>query len=259
MTVGPRVRTVLISLSLWCGAAGIAAAQGQEAKQDLSAVSLRETAVTLARAGVAHQDARLVLGAALLVIAAEGETPGIELVRGELWAPPLEGESQDDFSAIALLQLASRIAVEQGDPVVARAVTELTGRPARPAGESMPPVLSVQDSALAAALHRAAAALISVRGAVGGPVWRDGHLGSGGEAEYRVSFEGGYVPNAIIIVPSNRAAELECALYEGDRLGESVRSAGGKCTLRWRQRYQGEVTLKIRNEGAGTYYTLTSN
>jgi hypothetical protein len=237
----------------------MATARAQEAEQDLPAVSLRETAVTLARAGVAQQDARLVLGAALLMIAAERETPGIELVRGDLWAPVLEGEVPDDFSAIALLRLASQIAVDQGDPVVARAATELTGRPAVPAGESVPPVLSVRDSALAASLHRAATALVNMRGAVGGPVWRDGYVGQSGEAAYRVSFEGGYVPNAIIILPSNREAALECALYEGDRLDESVRSVNDRCTLRWQQRYEGEVTLMIRNQGAGTYYTLTTN
>jgi hypothetical protein len=259
MAVRSRVRIVLISVGLLCGTSGIAAAQAQEGEQDLPAVSLRETAVTLARSGVAHQDARLVLGAALLTITAEGATPGIELVKGDLWAPVGERESLRDFSAAALLRLASRIAVDQGDAVVARAAAELTGRPALPLVDTVPPVLGVRDTALAAVLHRAAAALVSVRGAVGGPIWKDGFVQEGGEAEYRVSFEGSYLPNAIVILPSHREAQLECSLYEGDRLDQSVRSTDGRCTLRWKQRHQGQVTLRIRNEGTGTYYTLTSN
>src|SRR5688500_18639766 len=90
-------------------------------------MSLRETAVSLARAGAANNDARTVLAAAQIMITAERSSPGLvriapdpaDSVRRE------ERQKADAFTAAGLLRLASRIAVEQRDAATAKAAAEL--------------------------------------------------------------------------------------------------------------------------------------
>jgi len=58
---------------------------------------------------------------------------------------------------------------------------------------------------------------------------------------------------------SSARGDLDCYLYEGNQLVARDAGYGGDCSIKWSQKLKGTVTLRIRNTGAGTYYTLVSN
>lgn len=214
-------------------------------------VSLRETAAALVHAGTAHGDARAVLAAAQLMITAEREVPGLTRI-GETAVPEARREEAakgGDLSAASLLQLAARVAVEQGDARTARAAAELAGNTDAGLG----------DAELAVELSRSADALETTRGAEGGPLWADGYLASGGVEEYRITFEGGQVPNRITVSASSSRADLDCYLYDGDQLMARDDEHRSDCSIRWSQQLTGTITLRVRNAGAGTHFVLASN
>jgi hypothetical protein len=230
---------------------GVASSQTDSAERMIPGVSLQETAALLARSGAARNDARTVLGAAQLLITAERASAGLRRVTA---APadsvrPEEAAKAGAFTPAGLLRLASRVAVEQQDAVTARAAAELAAN--RDIG--------LGDGALAQELRQAAAAVVATRGAAGGPIWSDGYLGSGAVAEFKVAFEGGYVPNSINVSASSYSGDLDCYLYEGTQLVARDNGYGGNCAIRWSQRLKGSVTLRVLNTGASTYYTVLSN
>lgn len=115
------------------------------------------------------------------------------------------------------------------------------------------------NKVLAEELRAAGQALASSRGAAGGPIWADGYLGSGQVAEFRITFEGGYVPNKVDVSASSLNADLDCYLYEGKQLISRDDGYGGSCSIDWSQKLKGTMTMRVRNTGAGTYYTVVSN
>ena len=254
---GDQVRD---SIKALCGATVVAAvcsallsgpakAQGG-GDERIPRVSLRETAAILARSGAAHTDARTVLAAAQIMMTAEGQSVGLDRIDGApgTAARPEEAD-KPSLTAAALLRLASRLAVEELDVATARMAARLAADTA----------FHTKDAALAPELARAAAALAGTRGAAGGPVWADGYLGTGEAATFRVRFEGTYAPNRVSVSASSGNGDLDCYLYEGDKL--VARDAGyrGDCVIEWSQRFSGAITLRIRNTGAATYYVLASN
>ena len=85
-------------------------------------VSIRETAASLVRAGIATDNARTILAAAQLLITAERASPGLQRV-GPVAADtgrPDEQTKSGVFTAAGLLRLALRVAVEQQDVTTAR-------------------------------------------------------------------------------------------------------------------------------------------
>ena len=225
--------------------------QGEPTEGAVPGVSLRETAASLARSGAATNDARAVLAAAQIMITVERATPGLQRVGSEPRdsVRPEEAAKAGDFSAAGLLRLASHVAVEQQDVNTARMAAELAAN--REVG--------LGDAALAQELRQAASALLATRGAAGGPIWADGYLGTGAVAEYRITFQGGYVPNTVTVSASSARGDLDCYLYEGNQLVARDAGYGGDCSIKWSQKLKGTVTLRICNTGAGTYYTLVSN
>jgi hypothetical protein len=226
-------------------------AQAGSGERGVPAVSLRETAVVLARSGAANNDPRTVLAAAQIVITAERASPGLERVAlaAEQGLRPAEAAKVGDLTAADLLRLASRISVEQLDAGTASVAAHLAANPD----------VGLGDSELGEELRRAAEALASVRGAEGGPVWADGYLAAGDVAEFRLAFEGGYVPNRISVSASNRLGDLDCYLYEGDQLVARDADYRGACAIAWSQKLKGTMILRVRNTGAATYYVLVSN
>lgn len=228
-----------------------ASAQQERGRADVAPVSLRETAAILARSGAANDDSRTVLAAARVLLTAEQPSPGIERLDAAPSDTVLPGEEPKAglLSAAGLLRQASRIAVEQGDVASARAAAELA------ADEEV----GLGDAQLAQELRRAADALARTRGAAGGPIWQDGQLTTGEAAAFQVSFEGGYTPNRIQVTSSHPQGDLDCYLYEGAELVSRDAGFEGDCSIQWSQKIEGEVTLRIRNTGAGTYFVLVSN
>ena len=188
-------------------------------------VSIRESAASLVRSGIASNDARTVLAAAQLLITAERASPGLQRV-GPVPADTSRPEEQTKsgvFTPAGLLRLASRIAVEQQDVTTARVAAELAANSD----------VGLGDSTLAKELRTAAQALAQSRGAAGGPIWADGFIGANEAAEYKVSFQGGYAPNKINVSASNASADLDCYLYDG--------KAARRARQRVRQRLQHQV------------------
>jgi hypothetical protein len=230
---------------------GLALSQEDSVEPMVPGVSLQETAASLARSGAARNDARTVLGAAQLLITAQRASPGLRRVTAATAdsVRPEEASKAGAFTPAGLLRLASKVAVEQQDAVTARAAAELAANQE----------IGLGDAGLARELRQAAAAVIATRGAAGGPIWSDGYLGSGQAAEFRVAFEGGYVPNSINVSASSYSGDLDCYLYEGTQLVARDNGYAGDCAIRWSQRLKGSVTLRVLNTGAGTYYTVLSN
>jgi hypothetical protein len=244
-------RALVLTTVLVLAGRGVALGQGEQAEPTVPGVSLQETAASLARSGAARSDPRAVLGAAQLMITAERASPGLRRVAAARRdsVRPEEAAKTGDFSAAGLLRLASKVAVEQEDATTARAAAELAAN--RDVG--------LGDERLAKELRQAAAAVVATRGAAGGPIWSDGYLATGAVAEFTIAFEGGYVPNSVNVSASSYHGDLDCYLYEGAQLVARDNGYGGDCTIRWTQRLQGAMTLRIRNTGAGTYYTVLSN
>ena len=111
---------------------------------------------------------------------------------------------------------------------------------------------------LAAELRTAADALASTRGAANGPIWADGRLPSGEEVKYRINFRGGFAPNRIDVSSSQPNAKLDCELYDGTQL-VAQQQGTGRCSLKWSQKVTGAVTLRLKNGGDTSYYTIVSN
>jgi hypothetical protein len=229
----------------------VASGQTDSAQAMVPGVSLQETAASLARSGAARNDARTVLGAAQLLITAERTSPGLRRVTAATAdsVRPEEAAKAGAFTPAGLLRLASRVAVEQQDGATASAAAELAAN--REVG--------LGDARLAQELRQAANAVVASRGAAGGPIWSDGYLGSGAVVEFKVAFEGGYVPNSINVSASSYRGDLDCYLYEGTQLVARDNGYGGDCAIRWSQRLKGAVTLRVLNTGAATYYTVLSN
>jgi hypothetical protein len=162
---------------------------------------------------------------------------------------PEEERKLGELTAAGLLRLASRIAVEQLDVATAEQAAAL-------AADS---VVGLGDSALAEELGRAAEALASTRGRVGGPIWADGHLAAGEFVEFKIKFEGGRSPNVMKVSASNYDGDLDCLLLDGDRVASQDDGYGSDCSIEWDQEIEGEVILRVRNTGAATYYVLVSN
>jgi hypothetical protein len=247
--VGSRAlgRIAILVLSL----CDVAFGQEESSEGMVPGISLQETAAALARSGAARNDPRVVLGAAQLLITAERASPGLRRVGPATKdsVRPEEAAKAGEFTAAGLLRLASRIAVEQQDAATARAAADLaTNRE-----------VGLGDQRLAQELRQAANAVVATRGAAGGPIWSDGYLATGAVAEFKISFEGGYVPNSINVSASSYHGDLDCYLYEGSQLVSRDNGYGGDCAIRWTQRLKGAVTLRVRNTGAGTYYTILSN
>ena len=244
-------RTFSLLALLFVATCGVASSQTEPAEPMVPGVNLQETAASLARSGAARNDARAVLGAAQLLITAERASPGLRRVNAVTADSMRPGEAAKagEFTAAGLLRLTSRIAVEQQDAATARAAAELAANKE----------VGLGDARLAKELQQAATAVVATRGAAGGPIWSDGFLRSGAVAEYKVAFEGGYVPNSINVSASSYHGDLDCYLYEGDQLVARDNGYGGDCAIRWSQRLKGSVTLRVLNTGAGTYYTVLSN
>lgn len=228
-------------------------AQGQEQPSEsvIPGVNLQETAAALARSGSARHDPRAVLAAAQLLIIAERASPGLQRVGKATKdsVPPEEASKGGEFTAVGLLRLASRVAVEQQDGATARTAADLAANRE----------IGLGDARLARELRQAANAVLASRGASGGPIWSDGYLPTGAVAEFKIAFEGGYVPNTINVSASSYHGDLDCYLYEATQLVARDNGYAGDCAIRWTQRFKGAVTLRVRNTGAGTYYTVLSN
>lgn len=230
-----------------------AAGQQQDPARGVPVVSLRETAAVLARSGAANDDPRSVLAAARILITAQRPATGLR----RLDAPPSDADTlrpaeerkAGQLTASGLLRLASRIAVEQGDAPTARTAARLAGDAE----------VGLGDEELARELGRAAEAVDRTRGAAGGPIWEDGYISTGEVAEFEIGFEGGFAPNRIRVSSSDARGDLDCYLYEAENL--VARDAGyeGDCSIEWSQKLEGEVRLRVRNTGAGTYFVLVSN
>ena len=176
------------------GSVSVGAAQETDGGT-VPAISLRETAAALARSGAANNDPRRVFAAAQVLITAERASAGLQRI-GPVTVDSArreEAAKAGEFSGAGLLRLASRIAVEQQDAQTAQAAAELAGN--REVG--------LGDSTLSQELRRAAAAVLSTRGAAGGPIWSDGYLGAGQTAEFKIAFEGGYAPNSVNVSASS--------------------------------------------------------
>jgi hypothetical protein len=279
-----RAGRALLPLALLAALLAAPALTLRAQQDDPAPVSLRATAVALARSGVANGDARAVLGAAQLLITAERpssarvqrverpqatgggtrpeERAKADSARADSAAATASAEdsaeralvreakgSGERLTAAMLLRLASRVAVEQNDSLVAGMAAALAADRAFGAG----------DAALAAELRRAAQALAGTRGAAGGPIWTDDRLTRNGVAEYRVRFEGGRVRNRIDVTASNPRADLDCYLYENDKLAARDQGREGSCSVEWTQTQSRVLTLRVRNNGADTYYVVMSN
>jgi hypothetical protein len=215
-----------------------------------AAVSLRETAAALIRSGTALGDARAVLAGAQILILAERSATGLQRVdvRQDTARADEQGKI-GHLTAASALRLASRVAIERNDVATARAAAELAGNRG----------VGLGNEALGAELQTAARALETTRGAVGGPLWADGNLSTGETAEFRVTFQGGRVPNRIDVSASNPRADLDCYLYSGSRIVQRDEGYGGSCSVRWEQQFTGTMTLRVRNAGASSYFVLMSN
>ena len=231
--------------------AGAVQAEAQDPSDRVPPMSLRETAVSLARSGAANNDARTVLAAAQLMITAERTSPGLQRVEPMPTDSVRREERQkaEAFTAAGLLRLASRIAVEQGDAPIAKAAAELAANAE----------VGLGQASLATELQTAAKALSSTRGSLGGPIWTDGFLASGQVMEYKVTFEGAHAPNKIDVSTNSSNADLDCYLYENKQLVARDDGYGGSCSIKWSQKYTGAMTLRIRNTGVASYYVLISN
>jgi hypothetical protein len=240
----------MVALLLLAGAE-VALGQSEPGGPAIPGVSLQETAASLARSGAARNDPRAVLGAAQLLITAERTSPGLRRAApaAKDSVRPEEAAKTGEFTAAGLLRLASKVAVEQEDGATARAAAELAAN--REVG--------LGNASLAQELRQAASAVVATRGAAGGPIWSDGYLATGAVAEFKIAFEGGYVPNSINVSTSSYHGDLDCYLYEGTQLVARDNGYGGDCSIGWTQRLKGSVTLRVRNTGAGTYYTVLSN
>jgi hypothetical protein len=241
-------RLVVAVMAALLGSSSSAFAQAEEA---VPVSSLRETAAVLARSGAAHNDARTVLAAAHIMITAERTSPGLERVSGPSGGAlrPEEERKLGELTAAGLLRLASRIAVEQLDVATADLAAAL-------AADS---VVGLGDPRLAEELEGAAEALAATRGRVSGPIWADGHLAAGDVVEFKLKFEGGRVPNLIKVSASNYDGDLDCYLFDGDRLASHDDRYRSDCSIEWSQNIEGQVILRVRNTGAATYYVLVSN
>ncbi|HKG91413.1 MAG TPA: hypothetical protein VKA84_05975 [Gemmatimonadaceae bacterium] len=246
--------------------------------QGTSPASLREAAATLARSGAATGDARAVLAAAQLMVLAERPSARVERVeregvdaprpeeRGKDAPPAPNGDSAagpaasdtallrelaplGGLTARGLLRLASRIAVEQKDTLSASMAARLA--------ESRD--VGVGNPALADELRRAAQAIEGTRGAASGPIWADGSIGTGRTAEFKVRFQGGRVRNRVDVSASNPRADLDCYLYDKGKLAAHDEGREGSCSVEWQQTQTGVLTLRVRNNGADTYFVLMSN
>jgi len=213
-------------------------------------ISLRQTAQELYQAGVVSDDPRLVLAAAQVLIIVERVSPGIGALRlvgpDSTW--PEQVRRAFRLTTRALLREASQMAEDHHDAATALAAAELASNPR----------VGILDSALARELRNRAQGLATTRGATGGPLWRDGYLAAGQGTEYWVAFEGGRIPNRVDVAASNRHANLACSLIDGGKITQG-RGEGGSCTLKWDQRTTGKVTLRVVNNGDGSYYVISSN
>lgn len=225
----------------------------QERSESGPLVSLKEHAASLARAGWQARDARVILAAAQLLMILDRGAGGIRRVRGGESAPP-DWDVPARFDAPGLLRLASDVAVDRQDRVTAEVAAALVR-----------PDLGVTDTALAAALSRAAAALSGTRGAVGAPRVLEGYLTEGEVAEFAIPFEGRGVVNHVTVSLSGPRGSLSCYLYDDpaptpDRpAARAEQERRRTCGLTWRQESPGEVTLRIRNTGPAAYFVLLTN
>lgn len=216
-------------------------------EQDAPAVvSLQETAANLARAGSQTRDPVSLLAAAqLLLLLEEGQRGTADRVAasgGEPTAAPGD-------SAEALLRRAVDVALDVGDP----------GSIARAAALAGDPDLGAGNEALRAAILEELRGRPAARGAVGGPVRREGRLADGDTAVYRLRFEGGDLPNGIYVQATNPFADLDCAARSGGKeLMVDVAPESG-CFLAWKQPGATELILEIRHAGEPTYFVLVSN
>lgn len=241
---------VAAALAPWVAAAPVAAQEVREDTAGTSVVGLRETALRLRRSGLEHRDPRALVAAAELLIV-EGAPTGVR--RRD---PGTEGGREADLPADdadlspdRLLRRAVELAVEREDrPAASRAIALAAD-----------PTLGLGDEALAEELRSRAAALGSPRGAVGGAIRREGWLAEGQSAEYAIVFEGGNVPNGIVVSASERYADLDCYLYAGEE--EVARDEGyaSDCFLAWKQGDARELRLRVTNSGAPTFFVLISN
>lgn len=237
---------VSVTLLLLIGLTKSASAQ----EDQTGPVSLRQAAAALAEKGEANDDPRAVLAAAQLLILADRGVSGITSVGGSVADSTWPDDVRKTWllTATSLLRLASRMAEDHNDAATALAAAELATNP----------TLGIQDPILARELRNRAQGLANTRGATGGPLWRDGYLGAGQKAEYRVSFEGRRVANRLDVTPSNPRANLECVLVDGTRETVGERS-GGACSLKWDQKTTGKVILRVTNNGVASYYVISSN
>jgi hypothetical protein len=246
MTENDLIRGACVVGTLLLASTQPSAAQGEDTAL---VISLRQTAQHLYQAGVASDDPRLVLGAAELLIMVDRESPGI----GVLGMTQIDSTWPEDvrrayhLTARAALREASQMAEDHRDAAIARAAAELASNPK----------VGIVDSTLAQELQSRARRLVS-RGATGGPLWRDGYLAPGQSAEYWVAFEGGRIPNRVDVAASDRRANLECNLIDGEKVTKG-QGAGGACSLKWDQRTTGKVTLRVLNNGTGSYFVISSN
>jgi hypothetical protein len=249
MAPGRRAGILVLAVLLL----GTGRGRAQERSDAGPLVSLKQHAAALARAGWQSQDARVILAAAQLLMLLDRGAGGIRRVQGGESLPP-DWDVPTPFDASGLLRLASEVAVDRQDRVTAEVAATLARAE-----------LGITDTALSAALGRAAAALAGVRGAVGAPRVVEGFLKEGETAEYAIPFEGGGVVNHVTVSLSAERGSLSCYLYDDPAAApnRSARRAAedrpGGCGLTWRQESPGEVTLRIRNAGPAAYFVLLTN
>ncbi|MDX1623785.1 MAG: hypothetical protein R3199_07370 [Gemmatimonadota bacterium] len=238
----PFIVTVVAFL-LCSGLFARVSGQEVESEEAIPAASLLQAAEDLARSGIEYGDARAVVAAAELMILATPADPRVDT--GEP-VPPREVGGVD-LDPRSLLYEATRIAAEAGDhytAMLARRVAADT-------------VLGFGDPALADSLRRAGPPW--PRGAVGGPVRKEGLLLEGRPETVRIEFEGGYRPNGIFVTSPDPLVDLDCTLQvDGE---EIARDAGVErsCRFGWKQRVVREVTVRIEHVGGTTRYLLLTN
>lgn len=231
---------------------GVLAGSGTLSGQADSAgtISLRETAAALLRRGLEAGQPRLVLAAAQLLLTSELGAPARPGPAGSDSAARAAAGEYPDFTVAGLLRLASRMAVENNDAPTAAAAAALAQNPA----------LGLSNHrGLLGELSNRAKRVGTVRGASGGPLWREGFLAPETQTEYAFAFEGGRVVNRIVVGASNPRADLECSLIQGKEVVAQDDGPGSGCDIKWDQKPAGTLTLRIRNAGPATYFVLTSN
>lgn len=98
---------------------------------------------------------------------------------------------------------------------------------------------------------------VAVAGNVLGPHTHVDIIARNDTDEYVMIYEG--LSPGRITLRGDGSSDLDCYLYEGDRLAVKDDDATDTCFLSWFQVSSGKVRLRIKNRGAANRYRLETN